>query len=381
MTYNTQAILHRNKEIRNQYKHLLINLNESIYSLNYRDLNERFGVFDYDDKYYFKLFKDIIKVATHNLLSLTPDTISLYKDFNVKYFKKEIHNLKYELCNLDTLKLYITLDAEYPEFYSIIDNSEDNYICNDELPVFNKTSDNKFTASIILNFNKATYKNYTLDEIAGILLHELLHIMHTIKSPVIIKNTISANILAAQLMNDYINENKLPDFNDLKNVYNELKNNNWEFQTKKSLITFIATCIYYSDLSERAGYISNFMVDVERSNDALICQSNYIGYFFNVKHSETFCIYYILLNIFTHMYMYSKKSANIRISQYLQYKDIIDFLLKNYPIRKHLKDIKRSYAVKTLNNFCSMWKKAIHKWKHNAIKIISDYIEKLVDLK
>lgn len=76
--------------------------------------------------------------------------------------------------------------------------------------------------------------------------------------------------------------------------------------------------------------------------------------------------------------IYSKKSANIRISQY---KDIIDFLLKNYPIRKHLKDIKRSYVVKTLNNFCSMWKKVIHKWKHNAIKIISDYIEKLVDLK
>ena len=59
MTYNTQAILHRNKEIRNQYKHLLINLNESIYSLNYRDLNERFGVFDYDDKYYRFFIKEL----------------------------------------------------------------------------------------------------------------------------------------------------------------------------------------------------------------------------------------------------------------------------------------------------------------------------------
>ena len=66
-------------------------------NLNSHILNEAFGVFDYNEQYYRKLFYDIITVAKQKLHN-NKETVELLKDNNTKFFKYSQKN--YDFCNL-----------------------------------------------------------------------------------------------------------------------------------------------------------------------------------------------------------------------------------------------------------------------------------------
>lgn len=160
-------------ELRFKQRHPLIaDINSDEYDLSIHNLNshfflnESYGVFDYTEKHYLKLFKDLIVTSKFKLEHwrlnkiINGNITKFWKDNPQEFFKFELNNLdttklkdynhKQNLFkNIDTLKIYITYNATDTIIGTISDNSLDNDIIIEELPVSCVTND-KITVSIIL---------------------------------------------------------------------------------------------------------------------------------------------------------------------------------------------------------------------------------------
>ena len=104
-------------------------------------------------------------------------------------------------------------------------------------------------------------------------MHEFMHIMHAIVSNDTSEYTQDANGAAILLMNN-IGYNEMPSLKHLQIIYKHI-NDNKEFQDITLIKMFIACCMYYCDMSERAAYLQNIRADIDQYKDKIKTFNNY----------------------------------------------------------------------------------------------------------
>lgn len=366
-------------------------ISESISHVKSQVLHERFGVFDYDEKYYFKLFKDIV-ISSINALSykhLPNDYhyVNLIKNSNSIFYKTELTDLIYNhnqlFKNLSELKIYISINSENStEVYAYVNNDNVDYYNNHELPLY-QNKNGKYICSIIIEINKNDYDEYTVETIAGLIMHEFMHIMHAIVSNDTSEYTQDANGAAILLMNN-IGYNEMPSLKHLQIIYKHI-NDNKEFQDITLIKMFIACCMYYCDMSERAAYLQNIRADIDQYKDKIKTFNNYNDFikFFKQK-SNIFQLYFMMYSIFLKFENQNIKITNSIKSETNQFIKNIFFDHKSleynghqygmyYNIRKQMKDISHHSGINNLSDMCYMWKSSIKKQCKNIDRILKDY--------
>lgn len=349
-------------------------------------LNERFGVFDYTDKYFLKIFEDIAKQAMSkdNRIDWTHTLVPVYKNTDARYYKYTLSNLDTtklsEYCDkpnflkqIQELNIFITFRADvenHTVYTSSLSTDEKNEFHKDIIDDIFNNYNGKITTSIILSYPYTANYEYTPQQIAATLLHELVHIINAITDEQLDINTGNANYIAHAIMKNICNIDRLPTCYDLFKIYNKLKTNNFKFNNHIDLAIFLSICSYYGDTGESYAYLQQFRTNcelayhkqIEITPDIFLITNK--NQFFDDIKSEEYTVYYMLNDIF-------KNSLNI--SHTYQY-FLTDFDNNDIePIQKLLLSNKN----KTLRSFCKHTSKVVNKFLIRVNSIINDYNEKI----
>lgn len=394
---------------RKQYKHPYVTYNNRINSkqrLQQYFLYEKFGSFDFQDKYFLNVFADLIYQAMefkYNNFSNDFDICKLYQQYPYQYIKfqltdidtsklAEYKNKLNAFKNLNLLNVYITFDSRQLDVCTImypLDETEEKIFNKTELPLYTyNQKTNNITGTLIISLTANDLKRNP-NELAGIILHEFVHALNSINSISMDNNLIFANDLSYKITNH------IPTCEDIVKIYCELKNNNYKFKSYESIYTFLSACIYYCDKSERAAYMSNFTADCDialqdgfdfNGNNKRIQQflypislPNRIVQKHNYFYSESYTIYFLLYTI---MYNANKLYGQIINTQLnLSNDKIIKEILSTYNIKYHMSDVATNILLKnkTINGYCNIWQRAVRKWLIvRATKLMNYYQQNLI---
>lgn len=353
-------------------------------------LYERFGIFDFDKQQYLNIFKSIVlsTMAHDKKFGFWKyDKVSLYKD-EQPFFKyvltgldttklQEYSKSKYNfLQHIDALQIFISYQNSFEDCISIctpLSKSEENLYENDALPLYTVNNDNRLTVSIIIALENAM--DYNPDEIADIIFHEFMHILKNTQNTHINNNVNDCNEIAVGILNIGLNINRLPDVKDILYVYNELKTNDWQFITKKSLYKFLAICVYYLDESERAAYLNNFRTSCKHAllngydfQNGEIFVGKSISDF---KYNNNVCAYYTIYKLIMEI-LNNNNNLNLHFS--IKHDNVLNYFFENY----NEKNITTKYSVKTfnhnnLNSYARIWVLGCNNWLNKAQQIINTY--------
>lgn len=176
----------------------------------------------------------------------------------------------------------------------------------------------------------------------------------------------------------------MPSLKHLQIIYKHI-NDNKEFQDITLIKMFIACCMYYCDMSERAAYLQNIRADIDQYKDKIKTFNNYNDFikFFKQK-SNIFQLYFMMYSIFLKFENQNIKITNSIKSETNQFIKNIFFDHKSleynghqygiyYNIRKQMKDISHHSGINNLSDMCYMWKSSVKKQCKNIDRILKDY--------